>query len=611
MKYVILILLLFFNLSTQSTLFAQENNPKPDSSALYKDIENYSKKRKFTKFLYKIFFIPVETLNPPKKRKKSKGVKQRFYSDFEGKIIRNINIETLDPFGYSVADTTQKNQSSLEKTGNNLHIKSQRITIRNLLLFHKNEIFDSTLIYESERLIRSQKFVHEVMIYAVRPSSKSDSVDIYIRELDKWSLIPEIGISPSILTLKITDKNIIGFGHEFQHTYKKYLTNGINSYTTSYSIPNIKNTYINTGLLYAIDDNGYFTKSLIIDRPFYSTFAKVAAGVSLFTLYKNNSLNQSEFINSSNNIKISGQDYWAGAAQQLFKGGSKENRNTNLVFTLRFMKMKYSNFLPDSNSILLNPSDETNYFTGLGISTRRYIQDKYIFNYGTTEDVPIGITYGLTVGYQVKKNIERTYLGARFAIGDYLSRGYLSCNLEIGNYYSRFHPEEGTFSASLNYFSDLFEIGKWKFRQFLKPQFMLGLNRQANDLLSFNNENSIDGFSNSLITGNKEINFTIQTQSYAPWQLLGFRFGPYVIYSIGILGNSESGFKKSHAYSQISLGVLLKNDYLVFKYLQLSVSYYPIIPKEGYNILKINSNSTSDFGFTNFEIGKPGIVVYK
>jgi hypothetical protein len=45
---------------------------------------------------------------------------------------------------------------------------------------------------------------------------------------------------------------------------------------------------------------------------------------------------------------------------------------------------------------------------------------------------------------------------------------------------------------------------------------------------------------------------TLQTQSYAPWNVFGFRFGPYLIYSLGILGNDETGFSNSRMYSQLA-----------------------------------------------------------
>jgi hypothetical protein len=59
------------------------------------------------------------------------------------------------------------------------------------------------------------------------------------------------------------------------------------------------------------------------------------------------------------------------------------------------------------------------------------------------------------------------------------------------------------------------------------------------------------------------------------------------------------------------LGVLIKNDNLVMNTFQLSVAFYPVIPGKGNNILKFNSLQTSDFGFRDFEIGKPTTVVFR
>jgi len=104
---------------------------------------------------------------------------------------------------------------------------------------------------------------------------------------------------------------------------------------------------------------------------------------------------------------------------------------------------------------------------------------------------------------------------------------------------------------------------------------------------------------------------TLQTQSYAPWNFIGFRFGPYVTFSLGKLGDAESGFNNSRLYSQIGLGVLIKNEHLVINTFQLSIAYYPMIPGHGQNIVKTNSFRSTDFGFRDFEIGKPAVVGFQ
>ena len=135
---------------------AQQDTVKTDSTHLYRNIESYSKRSKFNGFIYRLIFKPV-AINPKNKGVKKKVYKkliQKPYSSFEGKIVRKIDVVTLDPFHYSATDTTVRKQNFLSKTGNGIHIKTQGITIRNLLLIHKNQPFNSLLVKESERLIR-------------------------------------------------------------------------------------------------------------------------------------------------------------------------------------------------------------------------------------------------------------------------------------------------------------------------------------------------------------------------------------------------------------------------------------------------------------------------
>jgi len=126
-------------------------------------------------------------------------------------------------------------------------------------------------------------------------------------------------------------------------------------------------------------------------------------------------------------------------------------------------------------------------------------------------------------------------------------------------------------------------------QQFVKPQVTIGINRPPNDSLTLNEGYGLDGFNSTVLSGTDRLLFTLQTQSYAPWNLIGFRFGPFLICSLGMLGNASTGFKKSKVYSQIGLGVLIKNENMVFNKFQISISFYPSIPGIGRDVFKINS----------------------
>lgn len=610
-KNIVTLVCLLFILS--GFTLAQQPAVKKDSSTLYRNIESYSKGSKFKTLIYRLVFKPVASESKKKENKNKRSVKpvQQPYKTFEGKTIRNIDIVTLDPFGYSVSDTTVREQRFFPKAGNNLHIKTQGITIRNLMLIHKNDPFNSLLVKESERLIRLQKYVHEVSFYVKAAAERSDSVDIFIRELDKWSIIPKGSFSSSSTRIDLTDNNFMGTGHEFQNVFLSNSTTGFNSFNTNYYIPNIRNSYISARLHYGLDNYGYFNRGLVIDRPFFSPLAKWAAGISLVSQYKKDSLN---YINPSYiplNLKFTTQDLWVGKAQQIFKGNTEDELMSNLILAARYQRIRYTEKPSEIGDSLHVYSSEDFILGEIGVSSRKYVQDKYIFKFGVVEDVPIGIVYGITGGYQIKPDSRRLYLGLRFSFGNYYEWGYMSSNFEYGTFLNKSNNEQGGITAGINYFSGLFELGKWKFRQFVKPQVTIGINRFPYDSLTLKEGNGLSGFNSIALSGSSRLLFTLQTQSYAPWNLIGFRFGPFVNLSMGMLADRETGFRTSKVYSQVGFGVLIKNENLVINTFQISISFFPLIPGIGQNIFKMNSYRTTDFGFRDFEIGKPAIVTYR
>jgi hypothetical protein len=558
--------------------------------------------------MYKLFFKPVSI--PAKKEAKKKTYKkliQKPYSSFEGKTIRNINIVTLDPFGFSIGDSIKSQPNFLTKAGNKIHVQSNNITIRNLLLIHRNQPFDSLLVKESERLVRSMNYIHDVSFFVKSVSAKSDSVDILIRELDKWSIIPGGSVSDSRVSINIRENNFIGLGHKFQNGFTWNHEKGAYAFSTNYYVPNIRNTYINSTLHFNIDEFGNSARSFAIDRPFFSPFAKWAAGVS-FAQFRIDSVYTGNTLPELQKLKFNVQDYWAGHSIQIFKGNTEHKRSTNFISTARFLRIRYFEKPDEMYDTAQFYTDENFYLASIGISTRKYVQDKYIFNFGITEDVPVGKVFSLTGGYQVKNNTGRFYLGGRISFGNYYSWGYFGPNFEYGTFLNESHFEQAVLKVGVNYFTGLIEIGNWKFRQFVKPEFTMGRNLFLTDSLTIKDGYGLHGFNSVGLSGTSRLLLTLQTQSYAPWNFIGFRFGPFLNITLGMLGNEANGFRKSKVYSQIGFGVLIKNLHLVMSTFQVSVAFYPSIPGNGNNIIKMNSFKTTDFGFNDFEIGKPATV---
>ena len=607
-NYILFIIVICFC----STSFCQEKPVEKDSTKMYKNIEKYSKKRKFTKFLHKLIFEPTNQ-NVQSKKSLEKEIIPN-YKKFEGKIIRTIKIETLDPFGYSEIDSTLKPKGFTKKAGNIIHDKTSLWAIKNILLYKKNQPLDSLLVKESDRLIRSQRYVRRVLTTTKLTSKNSDSVDVYIKVLDSWSLIPDFTTSTTKSTFKLRERNFLGTGHEFSNSYQQSLTTSENAYSTSYVVPNFKNTFIKTTLSYEIDLDRNYTKFIAFERPFFSSFTRWAGGINIGQQYRREfPIDTLTGIQSIESFKFNSQDFWFGRSFQIFKGRTENDRTTNLILATRFFKTNYlekPSIIYDDDAIFAN---ERFYLLGLGIANRKFKQEKFIYNYGVIEDVPTGIVYGFTSGYQQKNNFHRYYFGGRFSFGRFYKIGYLSTNVEYGTFFKDAVSEQNVFSLKLIYFTNLMTAGKWKFRQFFKPEVVIGNKRiDSNfDRLSLNENNGIQGFNSQTLLGTKKLLFTFQTQGYSPWNLWGFRLNPFLSNTMGMLSNGSDGFKKSKLYTQLGVGFIISNDYLVFNSFQISISFYPTIPGDGFNVFKTNSFNTEDFGFQDFEFSKPAIVSYQ
>lgn len=609
MYFKTLFSVLAFILLSGGVLKAQRIKTIHDSSGMYKIVDTYYKPGKIRTFIHRIINKSV-VFSIPKAKYKKKQL-QKPYSDFDNKIIRFIKIETLNPFGNSIGDTIVAAQNILTKTGNKLHIKTRERIIRNLLLIKENQLFDSLLVNESERLIRSQSYVQDVSFFVKSTAKNSDSIDVVIRVLDKWSVSGKYSNTNERLLLNIVDKNFLGYGHEFKNEYVRFHTDSSNAFNTNYFIPNVGNTYFNSTLHYGTDELGVSQKSVAIERPFYSPFTRWAGGVGYSQQLKYDDVLLNNNTIDLQAVKWNTHDYWAAHAMQLSKGNSEQKRQTSFITAARFIHI---NYLLTPAGVVDTPfqyADENFYLASAGISTRQYVQDKYVFNYGLVEDVPVGKVYSITTGYQERNNSTRLYFGGRISHGQYFSWGYLSSSLQFGTFLNNSRLEQSVVSTGMNYFSELFKIGKWRFRQFVKPMLTLGINRLPYEKLTLNDGYGIEGFRSATLTGNSRLVLTMQTQSYAPWDILGFRFGPYVNCSLGMLGYDAVGFWKSNIYSQFGLGVLIKNENLIINTFQFSFSFYPSMPGTGHNMLIMNSFQTNDFGLSDFEIGKPAIVRFQ
>lgn len=581
----------------------------------YKKLQKKSESTKLTKLLYNLMLEPLDPANEEKSEQQIEELLRRDFTKHQGKIIRKIKVTTYDPFGYNEKDSIVKPFKKIDNFGNAIHIKTKPFTVKGLILLREKTPLDSLVVLESERLLRRKKIIRRTVIRPEEISEESDSIDLHIYVLDSWSLGLEGDISSKNGEIRLKEYNFLGLGHQFSTAYKKdFTTSKPPGFTLGYKAENLHNTYINAEVFRDVETDQSYLNLARVNRTFYSPLTRWAGEVSV---YKRQYLerfyhNKTDSI-IKNPIKTQGFNVWGGYAIPLKKHTKKGDLPINLIIAARYAQTEF----------LKTPSkkvDSIGYFSNqniklgsIGIRDVNYVRDRYVFRNGDIEDISIGHSYFLHSGVQSQNGKNSFYLGADFTLTDYITGfGYLAATLQYGSFFRNGKTNQSLFRLQGTYFSPIFKIGNWYLRQFVKTNMTVGLNRKniIKDRLNINGYYGIDEFNSPRVYGTRKFVFNFQTQSYVPFNWLGFRISPFLAFDLGFIGEEPHAFFKNDVYTRVGLGFLISNDYFVFENIRLAFSLYPKIPGEGQNIMRFNGNFDNLFRLDDYNYREPHILEY-
>ena len=157
----------------------------------------------------------------------------------------------------------------------------------------------------------------------------------------------------------------------FRMFFTEIMWKSINSFKTAYTVPNIKNTYTSLLLHYGVDGYGNSIRGVAIDRPFYSSLAKWGAGISVSSQSVIDSMKDIRQVYVPLDYKFNTHDIWGGKAFRISPGNTYDALSTNLIFSIRFLRIRYPVKPLEINDPLHIFSNEDFYFGEIGISTRR------------------------------------------------------------------------------------------------------------------------------------------------------------------------------------------------------------------------------------------------
>ena len=595
MNKSIVILALIFN-----CFFFFQAQEKKDS--IYYKIEKFSDKRKFTKFLHRFIFrreadsVSVKTT--------TEKVAQETY---DGKYIRNITIETIDPFGYGSRDKKEKSRW-YDWFTNHLHSNTRISTVNNYLLFQKGEEYNAQKIYESERLLRTMPFINRVNISISDSTSTRDSIDVIVKVLDSWSLKPRASYSGSKIGLGVTEENFLGLGHDLSFLYRNDSKEKQNYLLGSYTAYNLWGSYINAQILGERDFAKNERISLSATRDFFSPLTQWAGGFNFEYFMRRVLLPiESETAFPEAQIKVYSQNLWGGY-QIPIASRSSEKVSSNIALIGRFQNYQYKD----------NPAiDKYDYFTSyssflasVGFIQRKFSVQKNILQYDLPEDIAYGTSASLTAGGLSRNNRIIPYAGISVAHGDFTSIGYFSVKAQFGKFFNEERQNRESFRLDATYFTNLMD---WKFataRHFFSPTLALG-NPQQNysyrDRINLSSSDEFPVYSADYI-GTKKLVLRYQLQLFVNKTWKNFHFSPYLTAAAGWLAGPDEKLLKTNVNTKIGIGVLINNPFLVFNRIQISFTYYPKVPFDNNSLFDFNSNRNNLLPMNGFTTDIPHFV---
>lgn len=591
------------------TIKERPKETKKKTPKFYHAIQRGAYKRKFTKELYKLFFIAPDKLSPTDTLKTERS--ESAFVIYQGKTIRNIEIIVLEPFGSSLLDTTKVANSWIEKKGNSIHHTSRRGHLKKMLHIKEGELLDAVTLADNERLIRQLNYIKDAFfrVIPVKGSKKFVDLQLWVKDQFSWGIGLDLGSNLST-EFEIYSRNLYGIGHEFSNKFHYDRDeNQKFGYSSRYTIRNIKRSYIDASLNY---ENTYEKSVIGIDfeKDFDTYNTKTAGGFSLSKTMRSDKIMDDDPIRNEIPLDFNYGNLWYGISAKLDSKNLFARKK--IFFTGRIASRKF--FKRPQTSPELNQFFHNNilYLSGVSISKTQYYKSNLIYNFGRTEDIPYGYLTQINFGYEDREYSHRFYLGFDFQHANYLrkTQSYFFNRFSIGGFFNSGHFEQGTLIAQSKYFSRIKQLGVLRFRNFGDLKYTLGIRRFPEEFLTINNKNGIRGFNSDVTTGNQKLSLNLESVAFTPYMLGGFKFAFYTFGDIGIIGSNKKHIFKGDYYYGLGIGVRLRNENLVFKTIQLRLAFYPNAPAD-FQSTAFRLSGEERPRFNDFKVGQPETVPYE
>lgn len=279
-------------------------------------------------------------------------------------VIGEIAIVTDNIFDLS----DPKEDRALYRLANRAHFTTREDVVRQQLLFTSGGKFSQQALDESERILRSNRYIQDVAITAVKGPDGTVNVDV--QTSDVWTLMPKITLSRSggqnNAGIGIKEGNLLGTGIAVEMTYKSDVDR--DSRRLKFVDRNLGGSWYALRAHYSDNSDGA-ASLLAIEKPFYALTSTAASGFIVENDDKIESRYQSGEITDQFRHQKQYRELYIGRSAGLVDGWSRR-----LVFGVASDRQRFSEAQQSEYQGLNIPEDRELQYPFVAYEL---LQDKY------------------------------------------------------------------------------------------------------------------------------------------------------------------------------------------------------------------------------------------
>ena len=450
----------------------------------------------------------------------------------------NLNVQNI----FHEGDT--KENKRFHDHANKWHFKTKDSIVSRELLFKQGDILDIRVLHESERILRSNPYIKDVVIVPVKVCG--DQVTVNVTTTDNWTLTPGFSYGSSggrtKYAVELQEKNLLGYGKDLEFKYKKGYERVQKS--IKYNDRNLWGKRRQLEIIYENNSDGqlsYFNLS----KPFFSLDTLSAWSLTYFDQERINPIYQTGSIVDEIGQK---RKYFSSNFGKLTKRSSNDLHRFALGFTSDenhfFNSSNYSASELPENRKYDYPWLNYEYFK------ENYIQRVNFNSMDREEDI--------SLGHHFKAQIGRSFNNSATVFDVTYNKGLYNTtkNLFLFNSYFKGNYQQSDFIDSY--------IGaelKWFHFQSPRKTLYASLNLQkAKNMFAekrqyLGGETGLRGYPFRYLQGENKFVFTLEQRYFYKWYpLKTFQFGSAIFVDSGAAWDSG---ETSNPLTNVGFGIRL------------------------------------------------------